>query len=240
MDKDTAYQFSCRSDKWLRSYSHFYVFSPLITPPSGQAPRRFRSYERFRTFDRCSASVRPSLGNVVDGVSTTFPPSFKSLHLTVWSAWSVLGGDRWSLVILTITIGFQSSALEALKRKRQGRASVFYGRTIEVLLVVLATAVGRCLRLWGGVVLVIVGGVGILSRLTGVGGALSERGREIPERQIKQVEKQENQRIKTNDTSEITSGLIFSHKAAANMPNFYLTAGQYLSRSISALKYEKM
>ncbi len=33
--------------------------------------------------------------------------------------------------------------------------------------------------------LVIVGGVGILSRLTGVGGALSDRGREIPESQIK-------------------------------------------------------
>ncbi len=56
--------------------------------------------------------------------------------------------------------------------------------------------------------LVIVGGVGILSRLTGVGGALSDRGREIPESQIKQVEKQENQRIKTNNTSEITSGFI--------------------------------
>lgn len=88
--------------------------------------------------------------------------------------------------------------------------------------------------------LVVVEGVGILSRLTGVGGALSDRGREIPERQIKQVEKQENHRIKTNDTSEITIGLIFSHKAPANMPNFYLIAGQYLSRSISALKYEKM
>lgn len=71
------------------------------------------------------------------------------------------------------------------KVKMQGRVSVFHAHTVEALLVVLATAVGRCLRLWGGVVLVVVVGVGILSRLTGVGGALSDRGREIPVRQIK-------------------------------------------------------
>lgn len=54
-------------------------------------------------------------------------------------------------------------------------------RTVEALLVVLLTAVGLCLRLWGGVVLVVVAGGGMLSRLTGVGGALSERGLDIPE-----------------------------------------------------------
>ncbi len=45
----------------------------------------YRSYERFRTFNRCSAPVRPigaSLGHVVGGLSTTISPSFKSLRLT--------------------------------------------------------------------------------------------------------------------------------------------------------------
>ncbi len=49
----------------------------------------FWSYERFRTFDCCSALVRPiaaSLGQVVSGVNTTIPPSFKLLRLTVWCA----------------------------------------------------------------------------------------------------------------------------------------------------------
>lgn len=52
--------------------------------------------------------------------------------------------------------------------------------TVEALLVVLVTAVGRCRRLCGGVVFMVVGGGGMLSLFTGVGGALSERGRDIP------------------------------------------------------------
>ena len=50
----------------------------------------------------------------------------------------------------------------------------------ELLLVVLVTAVCRCLRLWGGVCVLTEGGGDMLSRLTGVGGALSALGREMP------------------------------------------------------------
>lgn len=46
-------------------------------------------------------------------------------------------------------------------------------------MVALFTVTARCRRLWGGVVLITVFW-GMLSRLTGVGGALSERGREMP------------------------------------------------------------
>lgn len=70
---------------------------------------RFRSYKQFCTFDCCSTPIRPigvSLCNNVVGVSTTLPPSFKSLQLTVLSARSVLRGDHWSVTILTLTIGF--------------------------------------------------------------------------------------------------------------------------------------
>lgn len=57
--------------------------------------------------------------------------------------------------------------------------------TVELLLVVLVTTACRCLRLWGGVVLVIEGGGDMLILLTGVGGALSALGRDIPkERKI--------------------------------------------------------
>lgn len=52
--------------------------------------------------------------------------------------------------------------------------------TVELLLVVLVTTVCLCLRLWGGVVLAMEGGGDMLSRLTGVGGALSALGRDIP------------------------------------------------------------
>lgn len=48
-----------------------------------------------------------------------------------------------------------------------------------VFIVALFTVTARCLRLWGGVVLVAVFW-GMLSLLTGVGGALSDRGREMP------------------------------------------------------------
>lgn len=52
--------------------------------------------------------------------------------------------------------------------------------TVELLLVVLVTTVCRCLRLCGGVVLVMDGGGDMLILLTGVGGALSALGRDIP------------------------------------------------------------
>lgn len=51
--------------------------------------------------------------------------------------------------------------------------------TVLVFMVALFTVTARCRRLWGGVVLMTVFW-GMLSRLTGVGGALSERGREMP------------------------------------------------------------
>lgn len=50
-----------------------------------------------------------------------------------------------------------------------------------VFIVTLFTVTARCLRLWGGVVLVAVFW-GMLSLFTGVGGALSDRGREMPGR----------------------------------------------------------
>ena len=71
---------------------------------------RLRSYEQFRTFDRCSVPVRPigaGLGDVVGCVSTISPQSFKSLRLTVRSARSVLRGECCIMGKLTITIGVQ-------------------------------------------------------------------------------------------------------------------------------------
>lgn len=53
--------------------------------------------------------------------------------------------------------------------------------TVLVFIVALFTVTARCLRLWGGVVLIAVLW-GMLSLFTGVGGALSERGREMPAR----------------------------------------------------------
>lgn len=56
-----------------------------------------------------------------------------------------------------------------------------------VFIVALFTVTARCLRLWGGVVLIAVLW-GMLSLFTGVGGALSDRGREMPvDREIKQA-----------------------------------------------------
>lgn len=52
--------------------------------------------------------------------------------------------------------------------------------TVELLLVVLVTPVCRCLRLWGGVVLATEEGGDMLILLTGVGGALSALGLDIP------------------------------------------------------------
>lgn len=57
--------------------------------------------------------------------------------------------------------------------------------TVLVFIVALFTVTARCLRLWGGVVLIAVFW-GMLSLFTGVGGALSDRGREMPAK-IKQA-----------------------------------------------------
>lgn len=86
-------------------------------------------------------------------------------------------------------VQYNSTLAQAMSMKVWGNGRFIFGlfvclfllgRTVEALLVVLLTAVGLCLRLWGGVVLVVVGGGGMLRRLTGVGGALSERGLDIP------------------------------------------------------------
>ncbi len=47
---------------------------------------RIRSYERFHSFDHCSAPVRPirvSLGDVVDGLGTTILYSFRGLNYKI-------------------------------------------------------------------------------------------------------------------------------------------------------------
>lgn len=100
-----------------------------------------RSYERFHTFDRCSAPNRPiraSLGDAVDAVRTSIPPSLKSLRLTVWSERSVLRGDCWSLIILTITIGYQRYMLESLMKSFVTLLKSFVSLLINYLLKIIS------------------------------------------------------------------------------------------------------
>ncbi len=69
------------------------------------------------SFLRCSASARligASFWIWVAGKTTTIWPSFSSLDLAVWAAWSVLTEKKNNKKILTITIGFQHYVLEPL------------------------------------------------------------------------------------------------------------------------------
>lgn len=81
---------------------------------------------------------------------------------------------------------FHSDDTDVFSQNRQ-LPSKSSGLTDELLLAVLVTAMCRCLRLCGGVVLAMEGGGDTLSLLTGVGGALSARGRDIPTYKKKRV-----------------------------------------------------